>query len=52
MFDIIQGILIIIGVTFILIGIVNVAKGYNIDKLFSMFINMKKQKNNKEKGKL
>ncbi|WP_186672949.1 hypothetical protein [Sporosarcina sp. BP05] len=52
MFDVLQAILIIIGAVFIVIGIVNVAKAYNIDKILSIFINMKKQKTNKEKGKL
>lgn len=50
MFTAIQVILIVIGATFIIKGLWNVAKGYNIDKFLSMFI-YKKPKYNNEKRK-
>lgn len=50
MYEIVQVILIIIGAMFIIKGIRNVAKGYNIDKFLSMII-YKKSKSNKEMGK-
>lgn len=50
MYVIIQAILIIIGAMFIIKGLRNIAKGYNIDKFLSMII-YKKQKSNKEMGK-
>ena len=51
MYDVIQVVLIVIGALFIIKGIVNIAKGYNIDKLLSMFINKEIPKTNKEKRK-
>lgn len=48
MYEAIQVILIVIGAMFIIKGLWNVAKGYNIDKILSMFI-YKKPKYNKEK---
>lgn len=50
MYETIQVILIIIGAMFIIKGVWNIAKGYNIDKFLSMII-YKKSKYDKEKRK-
>lgn len=50
MYEAIQAVLIVIGAVFIIKGIWNIAKGYNIDKILSMFI-YKNPKSNKEKRK-
>lgn len=51
MFEVIQWILILIGAIFIIKGIVNVSKGYNIDKVIAMFINIELTKIKNEKRK-
>lgn len=51
MYEAIQAVLVVIGAIFIIKGVVNVARGYNIDKLFSVFINKEIPKTNDEKRK-
>ena len=50
MYEAIRVTLIVIGVVFIIKGLWNVIKGYNIDKILSMLI-YEKPKYNKEKRK-
>lgn len=51
MFSIIQVVLIVIGSLFIITGIKNLIKGYNIDKILSILIKSEISKTNEEKGK-
>lgn len=52
MYEAIQAVLIVIGAMFIIKGVWNIAKGYNIGKLLSMMIyKIPKYKNRKEELK-
>lgn len=51
MYIAIQIVVLVVGAMFIIKGILNIAKGYHIDKLLSICIKKELPKTNEEKGK-
>lgn len=50
MFDILQAIVIMVGAIFLIKGIVNIFKGYNIGNLLSILIKLKSKKTIEKRG--